>query len=95
MSTLAPFALAIYVDLIQRPLSGMGLFAKPPELFGLPGGLVLQWLLIGWAGIGAWVVWTTHSRLKSAVALVLCTTVSLFGIVLLPALVLIWQNLGA
>jgi hypothetical protein len=40
-------------------------------------------------------VWTTRSRLASALGLFLFTLPSLFGLVLLPAIILIWQNLGS
>lgn len=93
VSALAPFALAFYIDFIQRPTFG-GIFAKPPELVGLPAGMWLQISLLSWAAVGAWIVWTTRSRLKSALALLLFTVPALFGIMLGPAVILIWQNLA-
>ena len=94
LSTLAPFVLAIYVDFFM-PRFGGGMFDKPPELLGLAAGAWLQIALLSWAAVGAWVVWTTHSFLKSALALFLFTLPSLFGMVLGPAIILIWQNLAS
>jgi hypothetical protein len=95
ISTLAPFALALYLDLRYSPLTGTGIFSKPPELVGLPAGVWLQISVLSWAAVGAWIVWTTRSRLASALGLFLFTLPSVFGLVLLPAIILIWQNLGS
>jgi hypothetical protein len=95
VSVFVPFALAIYFDFIYRPLLGQPMFSSPPELLGIPAAVWLQISLLAWAAVGAWIVWTTHSFLKSTLALFLFTIPSLFGLILGPALILIWQNLGA
>jgi hypothetical protein len=95
ISTLTPFALAIYIDLFARPYFGVGMASRQPELLGMSAGAWLQIAFLSWAAVGAWVVWTTHSRLKSAIALVLCTPVAIFGLILGPAVILILHSLGS
>jgi hypothetical protein len=93
--SMTPFALAFYFDFLYRPVFGGPMFSKPPEALGLPLGIWLQIAFLSWAGVGAWVVWTTHSPWKSAIALVLCTPLAIVGLVFGPAIVLILQNLGS
>ena len=92
--SLLPFALAVYFDFVAYP-SGGGLFSAPPALLGLPLNALVQAVFLGWAAFCAWIVWTTSSRIASALAFVFGVVVSLFGIILGPALILIWQNIGA
>jgi hypothetical protein len=95
LTTLAPFALAFYFDFLYRPVLGGPMFSRPPEALGLPLGIWLQIAFLSLAAVGAWVVWTTRSPLKSAIALVLCTPVAIVGLLFGPAVVLILQNLGS
>jgi len=92
--TLTPFALAAWVDFVPHSFFG-GPLGPPPEILGLSAGGWLQVAFLAWAAVGAYIVWTTHSRLASALALVLFTPVAIFGLVLGPAVLLILQNLGS
>ena len=92
--SLVPFGLALYLDLMYKPLSGMGIFSKPPELIGIPAGVWMQAAFLALAAVGAFVVWTTKSRMKGAIAFVLCIPIAIVGIVMTPAVVLIMQNLA-
>jgi len=91
--TLAPFALALYIDLVARPFAGLGSDSQPEALGISPAGW-LQLAVLTWAAVGAFIVWTTNSRVASAVAFVLFTPVAIFGLVLGPAVLLILQNLA-
>jgi hypothetical protein len=91
----APFVLAIYAELVRRGSLGSPMDAGQPELLGLPAGAWFQLSLLVWATVGAWIMWTTHSRLTSALAMFLFTLPSLVGLVMGPAIILILQNHGA
>jgi hypothetical protein len=91
---LSPFALAVYADLLTRPFFGGGIFSKPPEMLGIPLGVVMQAAVLAWSAVGVVVVWRTHSKLAAALAIGACTLVSLAGIWTGPALILILQNLA-
>jgi hypothetical protein len=92
VGTLVPFALAVWVDVFARPFFG-GL-SKTPELAGLSAGMWLQVAFLAWGGIGVYVVWTTRSRVKAALAFVLCTPVAIIGIVAAPVVTLVLEKLG-
>lgn len=86
---LTPFALSLLT-----PVYFPAMFAKPPEILGIPVGLVLDVIALGWAGLGAIVVWTTTSRVMASIALVTTTAPTIVVLVFSPAIVLILQNLG-
>jgi|RhiMethySRZTD1v2_1073278.scaffolds.fasta_scaffold2073346_2 hypothetical protein len=94
VASLLPFALAFYVDVIQRPLFG-GPMSGQPEVLGISAAVWLQISVLSWAAVCAWVVWTTSSRVVSALAFMFGTITSVIVLVFGPALLLIWQNLGA
>ena len=92
IGSLMPFALAIAIPLLAgpglgRPMSGA------PDVAGIPFGVVLVGLVLGWAAFGALVVWTTESRLAATLAYVFLTLPSMFALILGPAIILILQNL--
>ena len=92
--SLTPFALALYLDFVARPVLGGGMFWSPPAVAGLPLGLGMQLAFVALAGLGALVIWTTTSRAKATVAFVLCIPIAIVGIVLTPAVILILHNLA-
>ena len=93
LMTLVPFALVLYVDTIGAPK--LGTLGDPPQLAGIPVGIWFQLAVLGWASIGVGVVWTTHNRLLSALALVWFSFLSVLALLVAPALLLILQNLSA
>jgi hypothetical protein len=95
VSVFAPFAITFYFDFLYHPFSSPVFSGPRPEILGIPAAVWLQISFLSWAAVGAWVVWTTHSFLKSALALLLFTLPSLAGLVFGPALILILQNLGS
>ena len=92
--SLVPFALALYVDVMPRPMFGTSVFSKPPEIVSIPLGIWMQLSFLALAGVGAFVIWTTKSRVMATIAFVLCIPVAIVGIVLTPAVILILQNLA-
>lgn len=92
LMTLVPFLLVLYADTVGAPKFGM--LGKPPELLGIPLGLWFQLAVLGWAAVGVGIVWTTHHRLVAALALVLCSFLSVLALLVGPALILILQNLS-
>lgn len=93
VSSLAPFLLAIALQLFA-PVYFQPLLAKPPEILGIPLGVVVGALILAWAAFGSIIVWTTHSRLATALALAFFTVPSIFAMILGPAVILILQNLA-
>ena len=92
VATLLPFALAAAIPLLAGPTLGRPMF-DPPEVAGIPLNLAIVGLVLGWAGFGALVVWTTGSRLAATLAYVFITLPSMLGLILGPAIILILQNL--
>lgn len=70
------------------------MFVQPPGILGLPFGLVLLVLAAGWMLIGVGIVWSTRSKLTEMLALILFTIPATILVVLGPALIRLWQNLG-
>ncbi|HET9851790.1 MAG TPA: hypothetical protein VFP56_04705 [Candidatus Limnocylindrales bacterium] len=93
LASLAPFFLAVALQLFA-PRYFPPLFAAPPDVMGVPLGVIVGALALAWAAFGALVVWTTHSRVAAALALAFLTLPSMFALLLGPAVVLILQNLG-
>ena len=92
IASLVPFAVAIVLQLVAPRLSG-ALLMPPPDLLGVPFPVVVEALTLGWAVLGALVVWTTGSRLAVMLALGFLTIPSMFVLILGPAVILILQNL--
>jgi hypothetical protein len=91
LATLAPFFLAVALKLFAPVYFGGPV--NPPEILGIPLGVVVGALTLAWAGLGALIVWTTGSRLAAALALAFLTLPSMFAMILGPAIILILQNL--
>lgn len=69
------------------------LFTSPPDIIGVPAGFVFQGLTLGWALLGAFVVAQTRFRVMAVLALIVCTGPAVVGVVLMPKLILVMQNL--
>lgn len=94
LASLAPFVLALVVELFAPRFFGP-LLEAPPDILGAPLGVIVGALVLAWAALGALVVWTTGSRLACVLALALMTLPSMFAIIFTPAMILILQNLGS
>lgn len=70
------------------------LFVAPPDIIGVPFGFVLQLVTLGWAALGAAVIWQTRFRWMAALALAACTIPAVVGVILAPTLIELMQNLG-
>lgn len=91
-ASLTPFGLALALWFVARTYVGHAL-TKPPEVIGLPLGLVAEGLVLAWAALGVLVTWTTASRMAAALAMVFMTLPSMLAIIFTPAIILIMQNL--
>lgn len=69
------------------------MFVRPPDLLGIPAGVLLLVLAAGWMLIGVGIVWNTGSKLTQMLALTLFTIPATILVVMGPALMRIWQNL--
>jgi len=69
------------------------ILAKPPDIVGIPLGIVLEVLVLAWAALGARVIWTTRSPALASIALLVATAPAVPLVLLLPAIILIMQNL--
>ena len=87
----------LWVQLVV-PLAGPTyfepMFFHPPEMFGIPLGVVLGAVQMGWMLIGVAIVWNCRSAARDALALVFFTLPSTLAVILAPAIILILQNLG-
>ena len=66
--------------------------AKPPDIVGLPLGVVVDALTLAWAALGAYVIWTTRSLTLAALALVTATAPAVVILILTPAAIRIWSE---
>jgi hypothetical protein len=69
-------------------------FAKPPDILGVPLGLVVAGIAMLWMLIGLAMVWRARTRSVEFIALVVFAIPATIVIVLAPPLILIMQNLG-
>ena len=91
--SLLPFGEALLLVLFA-PNYLPPLFAKPPDIVGIPFGIVLEALVLAWAALGARVIWTTRSQVMASIAL-LATTAPAVPLVLLgPAIIQIAQSMA-
>jgi hypothetical protein len=91
--SLIPFAEALLLFLFARSYFP-GLASKPPDIVGLPFGLVVDAVILGWAALGARVIWTTRSQVMASIALLTTTAPAVPILLLLPAIAVIVQNMA-
>ncbi len=91
-ATLAPFALALALSLLARSYFGIAA-AMPPDISGIPLGMVAGGIVLAWAALGALIVWTTGSRTAASLALVFITLPSMLAVIFTPAVILVLQKL--
>jgi hypothetical protein len=70
------------------------MFGKPPDVLGIPLGVVFQGLAMLWMLWGVLVVWRARSRLVESLGLMLFTIPATVAVVYGPAIILILQNLN-
>ena len=70
------------------------MFAKPPEILGIPFGFVMDAIAMVWTLIGVVLIWDARSRLVELLVLTLFTIPATILVVFSPALILIMQNLA-
>ena len=69
-------------------------FGRPPDVLGLPLGVVSLGLAFGWMLIGAALVWNARSAALAFFAILLFAFPATFGLIFYPAIILILQNFG-
>jgi hypothetical protein len=84
----------LIVALVASPRFFPPMFAKPPEILGIPLGLVLDAIAMVWMLIGVVLIWDARSRLVEALVLFWFTIPATLVVVFSPALILIMQNLA-
>ena len=68
--------------------------SKPPDILGLPLGVVVEGLAMLWMLIGVAMIWDARSRLAESLGFILFTIPATLVVVFTPAVVLITLNLG-
>ena len=91
--SLIPFGEALLLAVFARSYFPP-LLSKPPDIVGIPLGIVLEAIILAWAALGARVIWTTRSQAMATLALVTTTGPAVPLLLLAPALILIMQNLA-
>lgn len=79
---------------VGAPRFSEPMFVQPPAMFGIPAGVLLAGLVVFWMLMGAFVLWSARSRRVAAIAYTAFTFPATVALILGPALILIWQNLG-
>jgi hypothetical protein len=87
-----PFVL-IVIALLVAPGFMEPIFANPPDILGLPAGVVLLFAVAIWACLAFVVIRAFRSGLGIALAVLVFTVPSIVAILYLPATILIVQNL--
>jgi hypothetical protein len=87
-----PFVLIVVAQLLA-PGFMEPIFANPPDILGLPAGVVLLFAVAIWAALAFVVIRAFRSGLGIALGLLVFTVPSIAAIHYLPATILIVQNL--
>jgi hypothetical protein len=93
VTALSPVLLWV-VLLLTAPGFTDPLYTNPPEILGLPAGLVLVGVAFVLAVVGAVIVWRSRSRTVHALAIGLLTIPALLLIGLGPSIVGVLENLS-
>lgn len=91
--SLIPFGEALLLAVFARSYLP-GLMAEPPDIVGIPFGIVLEVIILAWAALGARVIWTTKSQAMATLALVTTTGPAVPLLLLTPAIIMILLNLA-
>jgi hypothetical protein len=87
-----PFILIVFAQVVA-PGFMEPIFANPPSLVGLPLGVVLLFAVAIWASLAFVVIRAFRSGFGIALGVLVFTIPAIFAIILLPATILIIQNL--
>src|SRR5262245_20180899 len=90
--SLVPFFEALAISVFTASYFSP-LYSKPPDIVGVPFGLVLEVALLAWAVLGAAVIWTARSPAVATLAVLATTAPAMVLQIFIPGLVLIMQNL--
>ena len=88
-----PFVLTL-IALILAPGFMEPIFANPPEILGLPAGVIALFFVAIWAALAFVVIRAYPSPGVIAFSLLVFTVPAIVAIVFLPATILIIQNLS-
>jgi hypothetical protein len=88
-----PFVL-IVVAQVLAPGFLEPIFANPPEIVGLPAGIVMLFIAAIWASLAFVVIRANPSGLGMAVGLLVFTVPAILAILFLPSTILIVLNLN-
>ena len=91
--SLTPFAVPIAELLLVRDYVAV-LLGAVPSIVGVPLGLVLELMLLGWAALGAALVWRARSARLAQLAVFLFAPTAIAGLLFRPALIVLMQNLA-
>ena len=92
LASLLPFALVAALHVLAGSYFGRGL-GRPPEVAGVPLGIVIDALALAWAALAALVAWRSRSRVAVALVVAFVTIPAMLVVVFAPAAILILQNL--
>jgi hypothetical protein len=91
--SLTPLWLLIVLS-VASPSFFQPMFAKPPEIEGVPLGLVFTGIAMVWMLLGTVLIWDARSQVVQSLVLLLFTIPATVLVVFTPAVILIMQNLG-
>ena len=89
-----PFVLIVVAQIVA-PGFLEPIFANPPEILGLPAGIVMLFLTVIWASLAFVVIRAMPSRSGIALGLLVFTVPAIIAIVYIPATILIVLNLNS
>jgi hypothetical protein len=84
----------IVVAVSVGPTIGAPLFAHPPEILGIPIGVVADGLALLWMAIGVTGIWEARSPAREVLYHLAFTVPATLAILISPAVILIMQNLA-
>ena len=94
-------ALCLRLRLIRRPQirsarfrSHLSLLEAPLAIVGAPFALVLELMLLGWAALGAALVWRAKSPRLAQLAMLLFAPAAIVGLVFRPDLIVLMRNMA-
>lgn len=70
------------------------IFANPPAILGIPAGIVMVLIALAWMALGVLVLQRTATAVGALIAFLVFTAPSAFAALLMPAVILIIQNLA-
>ena len=91
--SLTPFAVPVAEYLFAGTYLARGM-GSPPDIVGIPLGVVVQTMLLAWATLGAVLVWRARSMPWATWALLIFAPLAIVGLVFAPAVVMLMANIG-